>query len=71
MNSSWRISDEEIFAEITYLDPDLQDDAIPGARSSSKLRVRRSISIALILSVFIFLYFIALRYWPAIVRLMN
>lgn len=72
MSSSWRISDLDVVAEIIYLDPDLTDDTEPGGGSSSKRRFSRlSISIAVILSILLSLYLIALRYWPAILRLLN
>lgn len=68
MNSTWRISDIDVFAEIIYLDPDLTDDVEPDGGCSSKCGFRPSISIAVILAVLVSLYLIGLRYWPAILR---
>lgn len=67
MNPSGRISDEEIWAEIIYLDPDLTDNAKTAGGANQEPSTR----IAVILSVLVSLYLLGVKFWPAILRIVN
>jgi uncharacterized membrane protein YdbT with pleckstrin-like domain len=72
MNSVWRVSDEEVFWAIRYLDPDVHVSPdmheVPRVESRSEFQIRL---IVITLSVVAILYFVTLRYLPAIVRLLG
>lgn len=69
MNSISKITDEEVACAIRYLDPDIYDD--PGWRSLRQAARFGWLSrtALIVASAFAALYFGALKYLPAIVRL--
>lgn len=72
MNSVRRVSDEEVFLAILYLDPDFQDALERHEARQSKSQFRFWVKLAfVILSIAAILYFTTLRYLPAIVRLLS
>lgn len=72
MNSIWRPSDKEVACAIRYLDPDLHDnsgsDELSTGKPPSMWRVKAG---SVILAMCVVLYFAALRYLPALMRLFN
>jgi hypothetical protein len=70
MNSIWKVSDEEVSSAIRYLDPDVPDDR--NVHREIELRSRRRVkTFIVIFAIVAVLYLIALKYWPAFVRLLN
>jgi hypothetical protein len=70
MSSIWKVSDTEVSSAIRYLDPDLI-----GGRNihhGAEVHSRRWVKVAIvILSIAAILYITALKYWPAIMRLLS
>lgn len=70
MNSIWKISDTEVSSAIRYLDPDLADGQ--KIYHEAEVHARRWVKVSIvILSIAVILYITALRYWPAVVRLLS
>ena len=72
MKSVWRMSDEEVFLAIRYLDPDVHAalERHEVHRSKSQFRFRMKLAFV-VLSIAAIVYFITLRYLPAIVRFLS
>jgi hypothetical protein len=69
MNSLGKVSDEEVSSSIRYLDPDFHDAFKSQKRTS---RSSRWVVLGFVLvSTSVVLYIAALRYLPAVMRLLN
>jgi hypothetical protein len=71
MSSISRVSDEEVSSVIRYLDPDLHDDLEDEVHRAEQQSGHRIKLVFLISSAAVILYLTALRYLPAVVRLLN
>lgn len=72
MTPTWKVSDEEVWTAIRYLDPDgyqnLKKLEVPSSRSKYARRLKTGI---LVLIVLFILYVTAVRYLPAALHLFQ
>lgn len=72
MNSLGKVSDEEVSAIIRYLDPDFHGSLkIEKRRRLTSRSIKRIALGFVIVSIGVVLYFAALRYLPAVMRLLH